>query len=111
MRTLIIAICLLSGVPCPEGLAVPERVSAVIGDKKPKKNVETVTFKTTMHCKNCVKKITENISFTKGVEDLKVTLDDKKVTIKYDASKTSEEALAQAIRKLGYEVEKVAPKP
>lgn len=60
-----------------------------------------------MHCKNCVRKISENISFEKGVEDLQVSLDDKLVTIKYNPSKTDEAKLADAIRKLGYEVEKV----
>ena len=49
----------------------------------------------------CSKK---NISFEKGVKDLHVCLEDQIVSIKYDASKTSEETLKAAIEKLGYPV-------
>lgn len=34
-----------------------------------------------MHCPKCVAKLTDNLSFLKGVEDLKISLDDKTVTI------------------------------
>ena len=82
--------------------------SVTISDHKPKKaDPVTVTFKTSMTCKNCVKKITENMSFERGVMDLKVTLETKEVMIKYNPAKTDEETLAKAIRKLGYEAEKV----
>lgn len=106
MKALLIALCLLAGAPAGPALTAQETVT--ISDQKPKKaETATVTFKTTMTCKNCVKKITENMSFEKGVVDLKVTLDNKEVTIKYNPSKTDEETLAKAIRKLGYEAEKV----
>ena len=81
-------------------------------DKKKKaadKKTETVTFKTTIHCKNCVKKVNDNISFEKGVKDLKVSLEDKLVTVTYDPSKTDEATLAKAIEKLGYKAEKTEP--
>ena len=57
-----------------------------------------------MHCEKCVAKITENISFEKGVKDLEVSLEDRTVRVKYDASKTDSATLAKAIEKLGYEV-------
>ena len=38
------------------------------------------------------------------MKDLKVSLEDQTVDIKYDASKTSEEALKAAIEALGYPV-------
>ena len=63
--------------------------------------------KKSMTCKNCVKKIEGNIPFEKGVKDLKVSLEDKLVTITYDPSKTDEETLCKAIEKLGYTAEKV----
>lgn len=74
---------------------------------KAKKKTAVVTFKTSIRCHNCVKKITENISFEKGVKDLSVSLDEKLVTITYDPSKTDEATLAKALEKLGYTVEKV----
>ena len=82
-----------------------ETVPSSVQDKKVKKT-ETVTFKVSMHCKNCVTKITDNISFVKGVEDLKVSLDQKTVTITYNPAKTDEATLQKAIEKLGYSAEK-----
>lgn len=78
-------------------------------DKKSdgKKNLKTVTFKTSIHCMSCVKKINDNISFEKGVKDLKVSLDDKSVTVTFDPAKTDETAITKAIEKLGYTAEKV----
>lgn len=55
-----------------------------------------------MDCAKCEKKIVENVSFEKGVVDLKTVLADKTVTIVYDAAKTDTTMLAKSIRKLGY---------
>lgn len=69
------------------------------------KDYKTITFEVSMHCKNCVKKINENISFEKGVKNLDVSLEGKEVTITYDPAKTDVDALKAAIEKLGYEVQ------
>lgn len=76
---------------------------------KNEKNTVTVTFKVSIHCQNCVQKVNDNISFVKGVEDLKVSLDKKTVVITYDPAKTDEATLQKAIEKLGYTAEKVEP--
>ena len=68
-----------------------------------KQAVGTVTFKSSMHCENCVKKLTDNLAYSKGVKDLDISLEKNKITVTYDAAKTSEETLAGIIRKLGYE--------
>ena len=65
-------------------------------------NLQEVTFVTSMDCEKCVKKIEANISFEKGVKDLKTNLDDRTVYIKFDANKTDTEKLKKAIEKLGY---------
>ena len=49
-------------------------------------------------------KVRENLPFEKGVKDLKVTLADKTVWVKYSPKKTTKEQLAAAINKLGYQV-------
>ena len=94
---------------CISGSAIAAQPSdpgtTVSQDKK--KKTETVVFKTNMHCKNCVKKINENIAYEKGVKDLKVSLEDNTVTITYDPAKTNPENLEKALRKLGYEAEAV----
>ena len=74
---------------------------------KSEDNICTVSFATDMHCESCVTKINENIAFEKGVKDLKVSLEEERITIKYDKRKTSEEALATSVRTLGYKAEKV----
>lgn len=72
--------------------------------KKAKAEIKEVVFHVHLHCNNCVKKVQENIAFEKGVKGLDVSLEKHTVAIKYDAAKTSEETLRQAIEKLGYKV-------
>lgn len=73
---------------------------------KPVKGYKEVTFATHLHCQDCVKKVTENISYEKGVKDLEVSLEKQTIYIKYDPKKTDEAKLKAAIEKLGYEVHK-----
>jgi len=77
-------------------------------EKKTEKNkeVKTVCFKTNLHCNSCVNKVKENIPYEKGVKGLDVDLEDNTITIEYKTDKTSEEELAKAIIKLGYEAKK-----
>jgi len=75
-------------------------VSATASSKEVQK--KEVTYKTSLHCKNCAKKISENVSFEKGVKDLKTDVGAKTVTIVFDSAKTDTLKLADAIRKLGY---------
>ncbi len=70
---------------------------------------KTVTYEVSMHCKSCVAKIERDIAFEKGVKEVTASLDKKLVTIRYVEGKTTEEKLAQAIKKLGYEVKIVIP--
>ena len=62
--------------------------SAVAGifDKK-KKDIRTVVLSANIHCKNCAKKIEENIGFEKGVVGLEVSVEKRQAVIKYDANK------------------------
>lgn len=85
--------------------------AAFAQDKKQKKsaNIQEVTFVTSIDCKNCVKKVEANLPYEKGIKDMKVTLDDRTVWIKYDAGKTDKEKLAAALNKLGYEAEEITP--
>lgn len=64
--------------------------------------LKTVVFDTHLHCKNCAKKVMENISYVKGVKDLKVSLEKQEICVTFDEAKTSEETLAKEIKKLGY---------
>lgn len=109
--TLLLVLGALAYTAAP-AISMPSQESIQLQEKKKdaKKKTQTVTFRTSMHCKNCEKKITDNISFEKGVKDLKTSLEDKLVTITYVPSKTDEAALEEALEKLGYTVEKIEQK-
>ena len=102
-----IAAMAFAAVPVMAKSSDAAEISALT-DKKPSKKakaeIRDAHFHVHLHCANCVKKVQENIAFEKGVKDLKVSLEDQTVDIKYDASKTSEEALKAAIEALGYPV-------
>ena len=69
MKKIIIGLVLALGALSVASAAAPS-ASAWESPARPKKT-ETVTFKVSMHCRNCVNKIQENIAFEKGVKDLK----------------------------------------
>ena len=81
------------------------------------KDIKTVVFTTTpqMHCENCENKIKGNLRFEKGIKDIKTSVSDQTVTVKYDADKTTVEKLLQGFEKFGYKArvlkdgEKVKP--
>jgi periplasmic mercuric ion binding protein len=69
-----------------------------------KEEFKEVIIWASMHCQSCQKKIEREISFEKGVKSVNVDLKEKMVTIKYKADKNTDDKLAEAIKKLGYEV-------
>lgn len=95
MKKLAIFVCALSLV-------------AFATSSKPKTVKRTVVYESTVECKNCQKKVMENIAFEKGVKDVVVDLADQSVKVVFDESKTDTLTLAKAIRKLGYEAKVVS---
>ncbi len=73
------------------------------------KDIKTVVLKTEpeMHCTGCEQKIKNNIRFEKGIKDIKTNLDDKTVTIEYDAEKTNVENIIAGFKKINYEASEV----
>ena len=78
-------------------------LACVFTASKPKPVKRTVVYCSSVDCKNCEKKVMENISFEKGVKDVSVDLSEQTVKIVFDEAKTDTTTLAKAIRKLGYE--------
>lgn len=100
---LIMAVCaLICGGSMPAASAAP--MAENIAQAVKKAAAKTVTFNVSMHCKNCVKKINDNIAFEKGVKGLEVSLDSKTVTVTYDPARTDVAKLKAALEKLGYKV-------
>ena len=73
------------------------------------KDIKTVVLTTNpeMHCTGCEKKIKDNIRFEKGVKSIKTNLDDKTITIEYDADKTTVEDIIKGFEKIKYEAREV----
>ena len=73
------------------------------------KDIKTVVLTTNpeMHCTGCEKKIKENIRFEKGIKSIKTNLEDKTVTIEYDAEKTTVEDIIKGFEKIKYEAMEV----
>ena len=68
------------------------------------KDIKTVVVTTTpqMHCENCENTIKGNLRFEKGVKEIATDIEAQKVTIKYDAEKTSEEKILKGFEKFKY---------
>ena len=67
--------------------------------------IETVHFTVRgMTCANCVRSVERKLGFTPGVVRATVDLQGAAATVEYDSSRVKPEALAEAVRQLGYEV-------
>ena len=82
---------------------------ALMGVAAQSKDIKTVIFTTQpqMHCASCEKKIKGNLRYEKGVKRIDTSVEQQKVTVKYDADKTSAEKLQKAFKKFGYEARQV----
>ena len=78
--------------------------------KAQKKDLKKVYFKSSMDCDHCEKTLTEYLKFEKGVKDLKVDLATNTILIEYKEGKNTDEAFAKAIKKKGYEANKITEK-
>ena len=75
--------------------------SANDNNTKAKAEKQTVVFCTDIDCQGCANKILNNVPVLgKGVEDVKVDLPTKEVTVVYDAAKTNPETLAKNFQKI-----------
>lgn len=107
MKKILIALLAAFLLATPVALAANAHSASALMEKKQAKKKAIVTYKVSMHCKNCVNKLTDKLSFLKGVEDLKISLEEKTVTFTYNPAKTDEATLKKAIENCGYTAEKV----
>ena len=92
----IIMLCLLAVM----GFGIADAVA-----QKKVATLKTTVFVTDI---DCAKKVTNTIPYEKGVKDVKVDVPTRTVTVTYDATKTSDEALVKAFTKVKVKAE-VAP--
>ena len=68
---------------------------------------EVATIKTSAICGSCKKRIEKVLLATPGVEEALLNLNNKKVKVKFDASKTTVAQLRQIIADTGYDADDV----
>ncbi len=75
------------------------------------KDIKTVVFTTTpqMHCAACENKIKNNLKYEKGVKLIETNVEQQKVTVTYDADKTTVDKLAKAFEKFNYQARELNP--
>ena len=57
-----------------------------------------------MHCTGCSTRLEKVLNNVDGVEDAKVSLEEKKADIKYDETQVSEKELIEAVEDAGFKV-------
>lgn len=65
-------------------------------------NYQIVSFDTSLDCAACKTKMFDNLPKEEGVVDLKVSVEEKVVTILYNDKETTVEKLADKIFSMGY---------
>ena len=107
-KTIILVLAALVAFVAPSVISENSEVSAqTVKKAKQKSEIKGVAFNVHLHCAGCVKKVQENLAFERGVRDLHVCMESQVISLKYDASKTNEETLKNAIVKLGVPVKGV----
>ncbi len=99
----IIMLCLVAVI----GFGVSDAMA-----QKKQVELKTTVFQTDVDCENCAKKVDNSIPYQKGVKEVKVDVSTQTVTVTYDTSKTNDEALVKAFKKVkvNAEVKEVATK-
>ncbi len=83
-------------------------LTAVVGMAKDIKTV-VVTTQPEMHCASCETKIKGNLRFEKGVKQIECDIPQQRVTITFDADKTTPENIIQSFGKFGYKATELKP--
>jgi copper chaperone CopZ len=68
-----------------------------------------VTTNPQMHCPRCENRVKTGLKDVKGIKSVETSVADQTVTIQYDAKKTSEEKLMNAMETVGFKPRKLAP--
>ena len=68
------------------------------------KDIKTVILTTNpeLECGKCENKVKENLRFVKGVKDIQASAETQKITVVYDADKTTVEKIQKSLEKIGY---------
>lgn len=68
---------------------------------------ETISIQTNAECGQCKERIEGDLNYTKGVVYADLNLDNKKVEVKYNSKKITEQEIKQIISEIGYNADEV----
>ena len=75
--------------------------------KKAAPKYEEVTFSADIHCNSCKNKVDAALPYIKGVKDFKVSVEDRTVWFKYDATKVNKQKLGAELAELGFPAKEI----
>ncbi|MBK8472631.1 MAG: heavy-metal-associated domain-containing protein [Sphingobacteriales bacterium] len=79
--------------------------------EKAKPDWQTCQIQTSAQCDMCATRIEGALVKVKGVKDAELNLQNRIAEVRYDAHRTSPDALRQAIAAVGYDADKIAANP
>jgi copper chaperone CopZ len=75
------------------------------------KKTDTVQINSSVVCQMCKDRIENSLAYEKGIKDVSVDLETKKITVKFNTKSTSVEEIRKKISKLGYDADLVLADP
>ena len=70
------------------------------------KNKETI-IQTSAQCEMCKERLESNLSFEKGIKDVNLDMETKKILISYNPKKTDLSSLKKLISEIGYDADDI----
>lgn len=77
----------------------------------PGQNVKTFEIMTSAQCEMCKERLESNIAFEKGIRDVYLDLETKKLKVTFKSKKTNLDNIRNAIAQLGYDADDVSADP
>lgn len=62
----------------------------------------TVTTEPPMHCQGCENRIKNQLKFEKGIKKIETSVEEQRITITYDADKTTPQHLLESLEQINY---------
>jgi copper chaperone len=69
--------------------------------------METLKFKTTIKCSGCLAKVTPFLNNENSIEKWNVNIDSPEKTLTVETNETDGEKIIEAVKKAGFQIEKI----
>jgi len=70
--------------------------------------MENLKFKTNINCTGCLSKVSPQLNNEKGIEEWDVDLNNSQKILTVKSNSTSEEDVVSAVKKVGFNIERIA---